>query len=1100
MSHQYVAGKNGLKSFSLLLSVTLATLAGQLAVAGGKRENAQQLPANIDLPQEILIPQELPMNNPAATLSVDPYGGLYTVGNQIVDQTGGYCRMTGVNFSGFETALGVPHGLWARDYGDMIDQIASMGFNTIRVPFSIDNMLSETGQPQGYVCGQYYPGSGNTNQAGDRANNDLVVSWNSDPSIPPVMKSPKLCLDAFIKRAGSKGLKIILDCHSQNNDDYTNEPLWYKSTQPQYSYDNEQRWLDTWEMLAARYSNPTYDPYAAVIACDLFNEPKQKPTGNATGCAWLAVSDYVSATTPGEAWNYAAQRCAETIYSVAPRMLIMVEGTQWANTSATRSFSGSDYTHWGANLKGAKTILVGTGTDYENKVIYSIHDYPESTSYLSYYNSDPKKTGHAENPLPWFPRSCNYNPPSGKSYPYNLSAQAWEPFWGFLVENNTAPIHVGELGSWLSGNYGYTPSTPGSTSYTGDLQYWINDSLALGCSLGGTATSVTPAQLITSDNQWLDALLHYMDGDYDLVTNIDGLKDSTAVDMVPNGGKGISFTWFTYNADSADTGGMVLDDFKTVNTEKLAFLTPYLAPMITTTTTTTSGSYGGGIQGERVVESPSTSLLVRGNPLSKCSLRGGKVEFALSRLPMAGTFAWKDSSIVPTEGTSTQFVRFTPANSAFRSVLIPIKVKTVVPTIEEVETRGDSTSTFGPFYGVNLCGAEYAPNIVPGTNGVNYAFPTEAQTSYYVGKGMNIVRLPFLWERLQPTLSGSFDSGYQTLLVNSVNALRATGATVLIDVHNYNRRKIEAGDTSSTAGIGALASGSTTSSVPVASFSDLWTRLANLFKDDQGVVFGLMNEPTGGYDSYGHQMTTAQWVINANAAITAIRATGAQNWLTCPGNFYTGAWSWTTDTDSDGSASSTNAVAMLNVKDSLNKTVIEVHQYFDANYYQGKSQDCVTSDGEDLLSSVTAWARTNGKKLFLGEFGSGNNSTCESAVAGSTQGVLQYMQSNSDVWAGWTWWSSVADNTANGQYAFNATDFSLAPVNGVDSPYMSWLTPYVSAAFTADLDRNGYVNTADLSNMLLNFGECTAPGCGDLNKDGQVDYSDVGLMLLEFHD
>jgi len=1090
MSHQYVAGKNGLKSCSLLLSVALVTLAGQFAVAGGKRENVQQLPANIDLPQEILIPQELPMNNSAATLSVDPNGGLYTVGNQIVDQSGGYCRMTGVNFSGFETRIAVPHGTWARDYGDMIDQIASMGFNTIRVPFCIDNMLSTSGAAPDYINGQY----GELNDSGNRSNNDLVVSWNATLGGKPVMKTPLLCLDAFILRAKSDNLKIILDCHSQNIDDYTKEPLWYKSTDPKYSYDNEQRWLDTWEMLADRYSAEIYD--GTVIACDLFNEPKEKPTGNATGCAWLAVSDYVSATTPGEAWNYAAQRCAEVIHSVAPGMLIMVEGTQWASTSATRSFSGSDYTHWGANLKGAKTILVGTGTDYENKVIYSIHDYPESTSYLSYYNSDPEKTGHAENPLPWFPRSCNYNPPSGKSYPYNLSAQAWEPFWGFLVENNTAPIHVGELGSWLSGNYGYTPSTPGSTSYTGDLQYWIDDSLAIGCTKG-TNTSVTPAELITSDKQWLDALMHYMGGDWDLVTNIDGLKDATPVEMMPNGGKGISFTWFTYNADSADTGGLVLDDFKTVNTEKLAFLTPYLAPLIDTKWKEPTS---GGSQGANVLQSPRSSLLIAGNPLSKCSLLGGKVEFALSRLPMAGTFAWKDSSIVPTEGTSTQFVRFTPANSAFRSVLIPLKVKTVVPNIEEVETKGDSASTFGPFYGVNLCGAEYAPNMVPGTNGVNYAFPTEAQTSYYVGKGMNIVRLPFLWERLQPTLSGSFDSGYQTLLVNSVNALRATGATVLIDVHNYNRRKIEAGDTSSTAGIGALASGSTTSSVPVASFSDLWTRLANLFKGDQGVVFGLMNEPTGGYDSYGHQMTTAQWVINANAAITAIRATGAQNWLTCPGNFYTGAWSWYSDTDSDGSASSTNAVAMLNVKDSLNKTVIEVHQYFDANYYQGKSQDCVTSDGTDLLTDVTNWARINGKKLFLGEFGSGNNSTCESAVAGSAQGVLQYMQSNSDVWAGWTWWSSVADNTANGQGAFNATDFSLAPVNGVDSPYMSWLTPYVSAAFTADLDRNGYVNTADLSNLLLNFGECTAPGCGDLNKDGQVDYTDVGLMLLEFHD
>jgi endoglucanase len=1094
MSQPYVAGKTSLKSFSLLLSVTLATLAGQLAVAGGKRENAQQLPANIDLPQEIFIPQELPMNNSAGTLPKDPYGGLYTMGNQIVDQDGVYCRMTGLNFSGFETRIAVPHGTWARDYGDMIDQIASMGFNTIRVPFCIDNMLSTSGAAPDYINGQW----GELNDSGDRANADLVVSWNATLGEKPDMKTPLLCLDAFILRAKSNNLKIILDCHSQNIDDYTFEPLWYKSTKPEYSYDNEQRWLDMWEFLADRYSAEIYD--GTVIACDLFNEPKEKPTGNATGCAWLAVSDYVSATTPGEAWNYAAQRCAEVIHCVAPGMLIMVEGTQWASTSATRSFSGSDYTHWGSNLKGAQTILVGTGTDYANKVIYSIHDYPESTSYICYYNSDATKTGHPENPLPWFPRSCNYNPPSGKSYPYNLSAQAWEPFWGFLVENDTAPIHVGELGSWLSGT-GYTPVTPNSTSYTDDLQYWIVDSLAIGCTKG-TNTSVTPAELIASDKQWLDALLHYMDGDWNLSTPIDGLKDTEAVtrDDGSVDKKGMSFTWFTYNADSSDTGGMVLDDFKTINTEKLAFLTPYLAPLISTKYVEPTC---GGTQSARVLQSPRSSLLIAGNPLAKSTLLGGKVEFALSRLPMAGTFAWKNPSTVPTEGTSTHFVRFTPANSAFRSVLLPLQVRTVVPTIEDADSKGDSASTFGPFYGVNLCGAEYSPSHVPGTNSIDYAFPTGAQTSYYVDKGMNIIRLPFLWERLQPQMNEPFDSSYQTLLVNSVAALRAAGATVLIDVHNYNRRKTEAGDTGSTAGIGALAPGATTSSVPMASFADLWTRLANLFKNDQGVVFGLMNEPTGAWDSYGHAMTSAQWVLNANAAIIAIRETGAQNWITCPGNFYTGAWSWTTSRDptvSPSDPNSTNAVTMLNVKDSLYKTVIEVHQYFDDNYYQGKSQDCVTSDGEDLLSDVTSWARTNSKKLFLGEFGSGNNPTCESAVAGSTQGVLQYMQSNSDVWTGWAWWSSVADNTANDQSAFNATDFSLAPVNGNDSPYMGWMAPYLSAAFTADLDRNGYVNTADLSNMLLNFGECTAPGCGDLNQDGQVDYTDVGLMLLEFHD
>ena len=1069
MSHQYVAGKNGLKSFSLLLSVTLATLAGQLAVAGGKRENAQQLPANIDLPQEILIPQELPMNNPAATLSVDPYGGLYTVGNQIVDQTGGYCRMTGVNFSGFETGIGVPTGTWARDYSDMIDDIARAGFNTIRVPFSVDNMTSTSPAAPAYLYGEYGETKLNSSV---RANNDLVKQWNAN-GVLPLMKSPLECLDAFVKYAGSKGLKIILDCHSQKNDDYGNQYLWYV---PNDANHTEDTWINTWVTLAQRYNNATYDPYHAVIACDLFNEPKGNPTDpDAPGCAWTVAEGT-------QAWNYAAERCAVEILTNAPRMLILIEGVQWANSSADLNFGSCDYTNWGENLKGADLAPIDLGTtEFNQKVVYSFHEYPASASYIC--GLTPKDM--PQNPLPWFPMSNNYGQCSTTDYPNNLEA-VWQSQWGYIAEANTRPLYAGEFGSWLDGDLFGQVNCAGPygpvfcyQDYAAYLQTMID---------AGTAPTTTPQALITSDNQWMVALLDYMD-------SAPAKTDASKL--------GISFTYFCWNPNSGDTGGLIsemdwtLPSSASAYSQQLQLIQPYLAPLIKTSA---GSSYGGGIQGQRVLESPSTSLLLRGNPLSKCSLRGGKVEFALSRLPMAGTFAWKDSSIVPTEGTSTQFVRFTPANSAFRSVLIPIKVKTVVPTIEEVETKGDSASTFGPFYGVNLCGAEYAPNIVPGTNGVNYAFPTEAQTSYYVGKGMNIVRLPFLWERLQPTLSGSFDSGYQTLLVNSVNALRATGATVLIDVHNYNRRKIEAGDTSSTAGIGALASGSTTSSVPVASFSDLWTRLANLFKDDQGVVFGLMNEPTGGYDSYGHEMTTAQWVINANAAITAIRATGAQNWLTCPGNFYTGAWSWTTDTDSDGSASSTNAVAMLNVKDSLNKTVIEVHQYFDANYYQGKSQDCVTSDGEDLLSSVTAWARTNGKKLFLGEFGSGNNSTCESAVAGSTEGVLQYMQSNSDVWAGWTWWSSVADNTANGQGAFNATDFSLAPVNGVDSPYMSWLTPYVSAAFTADLDRNGYVNTADLSSMLLNFGECTAPGCGDLNQDGQVDYTDVGLMLLEFHD
>ena len=1083
MSQANVAGKTGLKTCSLLLSVALATLAGQLAVAGGKRESAQQLPANIDLPQEILIPQELPMNNTAGTFDVDIHGGLYTVGNQIVDQKGEYCKMTGVNFSGFETSLGVPAGTWQRDYSDMIDDIVRAGFNTIRLPFSVDNMTSTSPATPAYLYGEYEETKLNSTV---RANNDLVKQWNDVGKLPD-MKTPLECLDAFVNYAGKKGLKIILDCHSQKNDDYGNQNLWYVPNDLNHSEDT---WISTWVMLAEHYNNAANDPYYAVIAFDLFNEPKGDPNSTdpevPAGCAWTAATSTL-------AWNYAAQRCAVEILNTAPRMLILIEGVQWANEEADLKFGRCDYTNWGENLKAVDVAPIDLGTpEFNKKVVYSFHEYPASASYICTLTTKDMP----QNPLPWFPMSSEYNGTcSTMNYPNNLEA-VWRSQWGYIAEANTRPLYAGEFGSWLNGDlYGRVDKpVPGEEYFT--FQYHDYADYLQTMIDAGTAPPTTPQALITSDNQWMIALLDYMDS---------APKTDTSK-------LGMSFTYFCWNPNSDDTGGLVsgmdwkLPSSTSSYSQQLKLIQPYLGRLIETSA---DNSNSGGIQGERVLQSPRSSLLIAGNPLSKSTLLGGKVEFALSHLPMAGTFAWKNPSTVPTEGTSTQFVRFTPANSAFRSVLIPLKVRTVVPTVEDVDSRGDSASTFGPFQGVNLCGAEYTSNQVPGANGVNYAFPTGEQTSYYVEKGMNIIRLPFLWERLQPSMYGTFDPIYLSLLQSSVAALRAAGATVLLDVHNYNRRKIVAGDTGSTAGIGAIANGETTTFVPVASFADLWTRLADLFKGDQGVVFGLMNEPTGAYDSYGGPMTSAQWVINANAAITAIRATGAQNWITCPGNFYTGAWSWTTSTDNNntGPASSTNAVAMLNVKDSLNKTVIEVHQYFDANYYQGKSQDCVTNNGAELLSDVTSWAKTNGKKLFLGEFGSGNNSTCQSAVAGSTQGVLQYMQSNSDVWTGWTWWSAVADNTVNDANndgipdgAFGATDFNLAQVNGNDSPYMLWMAPYLSAAFTADLDRNGYVNTADLSSMLLNFGECTAPGCGDLNKDGQVDYTDVGLMLLEFHD
>src|SRR5688500_14101192 len=68
----------------------------------------------------------------------------YSVSNgRIVDDQGNRITIKGVNWFGFETETRVAHGLWARNMGEMLDQMKSLGFNAVRVPFCPAVLRSE---------------------------------------------------------------------------------------------------------------------------------------------------------------------------------------------------------------------------------------------------------------------------------------------------------------------------------------------------------------------------------------------------------------------------------------------------------------------------------------------------------------------------------------------------------------------------------------------------------------------------------------------------------------------------------------------------------------------------------------------------------------------------------------------------------------------------------------------------------------------------------------------------------------------------------------------------------------------------------------------
>jgi endoglucanase len=311
-----------------------------------------------------------------------------------------------------------------------------------------------------------------------------------------------------------------------------------------------------------------------------------------------------------------------------------------------------------------------------------------------------------------------------------------------------------------------------------------------------------------------------------------------------------------------------------------------------------------------------------------------------------------------------------------------------------------ASTTSLPYRGVNLSGGEFG-SALPGTEHVDYEWPTNAEVDYFMSKGMNTFRVNFQWERLQPVAQGELQPTYAAKLEALVAYATSKRATVLLNPQNFARYY---GNTVGSA------------QVPSAVFADLWRRLALRFASNAHVMFGLVNEP--------HDISTEQWVGAANQAIAAIRATGARNIVSVPGNAWTGAHSW-----NDTWYGTSNAVGMLNVVDPGDNMVFEAHQYLDTTS-GGQSDQCVsTTIGRERLQPFISWLRANGKKGLIAEFAGGNNATCNAAIVD----MLNAMESASDVLTGWLWW-------AGGPW-WGAYPFSIEPKSGLDAPQMSLLTP-----------------------------------------------------------
>jgi endoglucanase len=128
------------------------------------------------------------------------------------------------------------------------------------------------------------------------------------------------------------------------------------------------------------------------------------------------------------------------------------------------------------------------------------------------------------------------------------------------------------------------------------------------------------------------------------------------------------------------------------------------------------------------------------------------------------------------------------------------------------------------------------------------------------------------------------------------------------------------------------------------------------------------------------------------AAITAIRNAGATSqYIFVEGNSWTGAAQWNVTNDS-----------LKTLTDPQDMLIYEMHLYLDSDASGTHTTCASTTIGVDRAVGATNWLRQNGKLGIIGEFAGGNNADCMTAV----KGLLDHLQTNSDVWLGAVWWAA----------------------------------------------------------------------------------------------
>jgi endoglucanase len=305
----------------------------------------------------------------------------------------------------------------------------------------------------------------------------------------------------------------------------------------------------------------------------------------------------------------------------------------------------------------------------------------------------------------------------------------------------------------------------------------------------------------------------------------------------------------------------------------------------------------------------------------------------------------------------------------------------------------NSVTPSTPLIGINVSGAEYSWET----------YPTTSDLDYLKSKGITLLRVPFAWEKMQPTLNGPLSPTELGKMRTFLTAVGARGMFAIIDMHNYARYN------SNWATSGNIGPGQGniigSAAVPYSAYKDVWTKLATALKGQSGLVgYDIMNEP--------NKMPNASvWPTAAQNAVDGIRSVDMNTTIYVEGDNWAGARSWLTYN------------ANLHIVDPANRLVYEAHLYFDdtsGTYTSTYDQFGATpTRGVEQLQPFLTWLQQNNAKGFIGEFGVPQDDPRWLVVLDNFMAALVANNVAGTYWAytyrtpeGVSWWPNVGEKMA----------------------------------------------------------------------------------------